>query len=126
MRVHSRDMLFATSKHITNVCCRCRSMLEDLLEILYINEHSTPYPSPTHPSAVWNAAGKARSLNTLHSVEVRNRSSAAEQRAQPVLVTALEFCSPYPLLIGACIGGAAVIWRVPDCVCVQVRRVGRR
>lgn len=38
----------------------------------------------------------------------------------PVLVTALTFLSPYPLLAGASTGGAVALWRVPECVCVQV------
>lgn len=41
---------------------------------------------------------------------------------RPALVTALMFLSPYPLLMGTSTGGAAVLWRTSDCVCVQVRR----
>lgn len=39
---------------------------------------------------------------------------------RPALVTALMFLSPYPLLMGASTGGAVVVWRTLDCVCVQV------
>lgn len=39
---------------------------------------------------------------------------------RPVLVTALEFLSPYPLVMATSTGGAVPVWRTSDCVCVQV------
>ncbi|CAM9206262.1 unnamed protein product [Scytosiphon promiscuus] len=41
---------------------------------------------------------------------------------RPALVNSLMFLSPYPLLVGASTGGAVVLWRASDCVCVQVRK----
>lgn len=41
--------------------------------------------------------------------------------SRPVLVTALECLSPYPLVMAASTGGAVVVWRTSDCVCAQVR-----
>lgn len=40
--------------------------------------------------------------------------------SRPILVTAMEFMSPYPLVMATSTGGAVVVWRTADCVCVQV------
>ncbi len=42
--------------------------------------------------------------------------------SRPALVTAVGFLSPYPLLMGTSTGGAVVLWRTSDCICVQARR----
>lgn len=46
---------------------------------------------------------------------------AGNGHSRPALVTVLMFLSPYPILVGASTGGAVVLWRASDCVCVQVR-----
>lgn len=60
-----------------------------------------------------------------HSAAAADKQLAATSKTgtglnRPALVTALMFLSPYPLLMGASTGGAVVVWRALDCVCVQV------
>lgn len=53
-----------------------------------------------------------------------NESKARTTTTQrPVMVTALAFLSPYPLLAGASMGGAVALWRVLDCLCIKVGMV---
>ncbi|CAM9375604.1 unnamed protein product, partial [Ectocarpus fasciculatus] len=60
-----------------------------------------------------------------HSAAATDKKHAATTKTgtglnRPALVTALMFLSPYPLLMGASTGGAVMVWRALDCVCVQV------
>ncbi|CAM9150457.1 unnamed protein product, partial [Hapterophycus canaliculatus] len=62
--------------------------------------------------------------SSLGNVAAPARTPGAAVRAgtglsRPALVTALMFLSPYPLVVGASTGGAVVLWRASDCVCVQ-------
>lgn len=50
------------------------------------------------------------------------RAVRAKASGRPVLITALQFLSPFPLLAGCTTGGAVLLWRTTDCVCVQVGR----
>lgn len=62
--------------------------------------------------------------NVKAAYTASNESKARVNTAQrPVLVTALAFLSPYPLLAGASTGGAVAFWGVPDCLCIKVRMV---
>lgn len=43
-----------------------------------------------------------------------------KSEAKFALITALQFLSPLPLLVGSSTDGGVLLWRVTDCVCVQV------
>ncbi|CAM9971015.1 unnamed protein product [Ectocarpus sp. 6 AP-2014] len=67
---------------------------------------STSQPPVRHAAA---ATGKQHAATTKTGTGLN----------RPALVTALMFLSPYPLLMGSSTGGAVVVWRTLDCVCVQ-------
>ena len=65
--------------------------------------------------------------NIAPAVQQQQQPTAGAVKAgtglsRPSLVTALEFMSPYPLVMATSTGGAVVVWRTSDCVCVQVSR----
>lgn len=71
--------------------------------------------APTHAPRVTPA--------TLRTEPVSVKTGCDPSR--PMLVTALAFLSPYPLVVGASTKGALAVWRVSDCVCVKVKLAGR-
>ncbi|CAM9705457.1 unnamed protein product, partial [Ectocarpus sp. 4 AP-2014] len=94
------------------------------VESLHGNNKDMGGENPT--ATVGNETTTATSQPPVrHTAAATDKQHAATSKTgtglnRPALVTALMFLSPYPLLMGASTGGAVVVWRTLDCVCVQV------
>lgn len=83
-----------------------------------VGNGSTPKAdSPSPPPNVPNDGAPRQQ----HHQPAAGAVKAGTGLGRPVLVTALEFLSPYPLVMATLTGGAVVVWRTSDCVCAQVR-----
>ncbi|CAM9103616.1 unnamed protein product [Ectocarpus sp. 13 AM-2016] len=93
------------------------------VESLHGNNKDMGGENPT--ATVGNATTTTTSQPPVrHTAAATNKQHVATTKTgtglnRPALVTALMFLSPYPLLMGASTGGAVVVWRTLDCVCVQ-------
>lgn len=88
---------------------------------------STDVGNETTPTAESSSQPQKIPKNVAPAVQQQQQPTAGAVKAgtglsRPVLVTALEFLSPYPLVMATSTGGAVVVWRTSDSVCVQVSR----
>lgn len=84
---------------------------------------TTTQPRPSSPSSSRKTAPSVQQQQQQQQPSAMVKAGTGLSR--PALVTALIFLSPYPLLVGTSTGGALVVWRTSDCVCVQVRSHAR-
>lgn len=86
------------------------------------SEKGTTQPPPSSSSSSSSPRKTAPPVPQQQQQHPAAMVRAGTGLSRPALVTALIFLSPYPLLVGTSTGGAVVVWRTSDCVCVQVRR----
>lgn len=113
--------------------CHNTNMLYSKGQVIKGAKDAPQFVDHPHSSTDADFASNVEAVSTA-SIESKAQITTAQSlppvrpgtgTQRPVLVTALAFCSPYPLLAGASTGGAVALWRVSDCVCIKVRKVVR-
>eukprot|EP00903_Cladosiphon_okamuranus_P012920 g12063.t1 len=87
-------------------------------------ERGTPLKADSSPPTKQAPKDAAQPVQQQQQQQQQPQPAAGAVKAgtglsRPILVTALEFLSPYPLVMATSTGGAVIVWRTSDCVCVQ-------